>query len=118
MKKKKQYCKMFQNKEKSLFILNKEKFLFILDKEKNQNKEMPFVSHLLFKRGLTVYTYIYIYMLRQIHQIADLTKSAMGIAEFVKSATDCRFCQIGKFCCRFCKIGNGLPNLSNTNDLA
>ena len=45
---------MFQNKEKSLFILNKEKFLFILDKEKNQNKEMPFVSHLLFKRGLTV----------------------------------------------------------------
>ena len=59
-----------------------------------------------------------IYMLRQIHQIADLTKSAMGIAEFIKSATDCRFCQIGKFCCRFCKIGNGLPNLSNTNDLA
>ena len=50
---------MFQNKEKSLFILNKEKFLFILDKEKNQNKEMPFVSHLLFKRGLTVYIYIY-----------------------------------------------------------
>ena len=54
--KKKQYCKMFQNKEKSLFILNKEKFHFILDKEKNQNKEMPFVSHLFFKRGLTVYT--------------------------------------------------------------
>ena len=53
---------MFQNKEKSLFILNKEKFLFILDKEKNQNKEMPFVSHLLFKRGLTVYKYTYIYI--------------------------------------------------------
>ena len=66
---------------------------------------------------ITHRTYI-IYMLRQIHQIADLTKSAMGIAEFVKSATDCQFCQIGKFCCRFCKIGNGLPNLSNTNDLA
>ena len=46
-----------------------------------------------------IYRYTYIYMLRQIHQIADLTKSAMGIAEFVKSATDCRFCQIGKLCC-------------------
>ena len=34
--------------------MNKEKNIFILDKEKNQNKEMPFVSHLLFKWGFTV----------------------------------------------------------------
>ena len=61
---------------------------------------------------------MYIHMLRQIHQIADLTKSAMGIADIVKSATDCQYCKIGKFCCRYCKIGNGLPKLSNTNDLA
>ena len=45
---------LYQNKEQNALYQNKEQLLVILDKEQNQDKEEPFVKHLLFIRGWTV----------------------------------------------------------------
>ena len=41
--------------KKNALYQNKEQLLFILDKEQNQDKEEPFVNHLLFIKVWTVY---------------------------------------------------------------